>query len=133
MKAPTIASLAAKPYYFRSSASGRRTGRRRNRSGIRGYPSVQAFASALRADGWDVTLERRADVTAGRKSGRVYITDPRDFFWTYFRAEKRGVVFERECSSVKLGWVFHDILLHYRYRLNADTGRYELPHGSKNR
>jgi hypothetical protein len=128
MKTPTIADLAAKPYYFRSSAWNGKAGRRhrRNKSGVRGYPSVQAFAKALCADGWNVTLERRADMTDGRKCGRIYITDPQDFFWTYFRAEKGDVVFQRECSSIKFGWVFHDILRHYGYCINADTNRYEL-------
>jgi hypothetical protein len=122
MKTPTIADLSTKPYYVRACI---KRGRR-NKSGLRGFPSVRAMANALMADGWEVTLERRSDVTAGTKSGRIYITDPQDFFWTYFRAQKGGIVFERDCSSLKFSWVCQDIFRHYGYRVNVDTGHYEL-------
>ena len=125
MSTPTIAELAAKPRYVVSS--GLRRGRRRVRySSVRYFPSVQSFAKALRADGWAVTIERRRDITAGIKSGRIYLHGPEDFFWTYFRAEKNGHVFARDTSGYRLGWIFEKILEHYGYTINRETGCYEL-------
>lgn len=126
MNTPTIADLAAKPRYVVSS--GLRRGRRRRTrcASVRYFPSVQSIAKALRADGWDVTIERRRDITAGIKSGRIYLRGPEDFFWTYFRAEKDGNVFERDSSGYRMGWVLEKIFEHYGYAINRQTGCYEL-------
>jgi hypothetical protein len=127
MNALTIAELSAKPRYVRSRGRPRGRGCRGiNYSSVRYFPSAQSFATALRADGWNVTIERRRDITAGVKSGRVYVKDPEDFFWTYFRAEKDGHVFVRDTSGYRLGWLFEKILEHYGYAINRETGRYEL-------
>lgn len=129
MTTPTIAELAAKPRYvvsFGRAHRCRRGRRRTNYSSVRYFPSAQSFAKALRADGWDVTIERRSDITSGTKSGRVYVKSPEDFFWTYFRAEKDGHVFVRDNSDYRLGWLFEKILEHYGYTINRATGCYEL-------
>lgn len=126
MSAPTIAELAAKPRYVVSL--GLRRGRRRRTrcASVRYFPSVQSIAKALRADGWDVTIERRMDITAGIKSGRIYLSGPEEFFWTYFRAEKDGHIFERDSSGYRMGWVLEKIFEHYGYVINRETGCYEL-------
>ena len=93
----------------------------------RGHCTLKTIGKTLEEKGWKVEVEKSSSMTKPRQhTSGVYKTNyPKQFNWTYFKAEKDGVVFERHNDSVGASWVIEDILRHFKFQPNYETGKWE--------